>query len=64
LIVSGFKTSPLDSAKIDSGEARPIEILSNLLIGFLSLLLFLLFIIVVTIEVFEIDFWLSVAGFL
>jgi hypothetical protein len=31
LIVSGFKTSPLDSFKIDSGEASPIDILLNLL---------------------------------
>jgi hypothetical protein len=37
LIVSGFKTSPLDSFKIDSGEARPIDILLNLFTGFLSL---------------------------
>ena len=43
MIVSGFKTSPLDSFKIDSGEASPIEILLNLFIGFLSLLLFLVF---------------------
>ena len=28
-MVSGFKTSPLESAKIDSGEARPMEILLN-----------------------------------
>jgi hypothetical protein len=27
---SGFKTSPLDSFKIDSGEASPIDILLNL----------------------------------
>jgi hypothetical protein len=31
LIVSGFKTSPLDSFKIDSGEASPIDILLNFL---------------------------------
>jgi hypothetical protein len=54
LIVSGFNTSPLDSFKIDSGEANPIEILLNLLTGFLSLLLFLLFIIVFTIDLFAI----------
>ena len=29
MIVSGFKTSPLESDKIDSGEANPIEILLN-----------------------------------
>ena len=44
-MVSGFKTSPLDSAKIDSGDASPIVILSNRLMVFLSL--FLLFILVV-----------------
>jgi hypothetical protein len=30
LIVSGLVTSPRETAKIDSGEAKPIEILSNL----------------------------------
>jgi hypothetical protein len=29
-LVPGFNTSPLDSFKIDSGEASPIEILLNL----------------------------------
>ena len=28
-MVSGFKTSPLDAAKIDSGDPSPIEILLN-----------------------------------
>jgi len=43
---------------MDSGEASPIEILLNLFTGFLSLLLFLLFIIVFTIDLFaiKIDF--------
>jgi len=39
---------------MDSGEASPIEILLNLFTGFLSLLLFLLFIIVFTIDLFAI----------
>jgi hypothetical protein len=30
-MVSGFKTSPLDDARIVSGEANPIEILLNFL---------------------------------
>ena len=28
-MVSGLRTSPLESAKIDSGDANPIEILLN-----------------------------------
>ena len=43
-----------DSFKMDSGEANPIDILLNLFTGFLSLLLFLLFIIVFTIDLFAI----------
>jgi hypothetical protein len=35
-MVSGFKTSPLDAAKIDSGDANPIDILSNLFTALLS----------------------------
>jgi hypothetical protein len=35
-MVSGFKTSPLESAKIDSGEARPMEILLNFFCTVLS----------------------------
>jgi len=30
LIVGGLVPSPRETAKIDSGEAKPIEILSNL----------------------------------
>ncbi len=60
-----LNTSPLDSFKIDSGEASPIEILLNLFTGFLSLLLlFLLFIIVFTIDLCAIKklIFLSVVG--
>jgi hypothetical protein len=34
-----LQTSPLDSFKIDSGEASPIDILLNLFTGFLSIII-------------------------
>ena len=36
-MVSGFKTSPLEDARIVSGEANPIEILLNFFVLFISI---------------------------